>query len=107
MSPTPHPENVRVPRHLSDAALRQALEELDTKIKTLHNRAQATTAGSHATYHEHAAALEAKRARLVAQLGPPPAQGQPTPNTAGQPNSLWEEIARGIENLRSDLRDIV
>jgi len=106
MSSVPTPENVRVPQHLSDADLRQALEELDTKIKTLHNRAQATTAGSHATYHEHAAALEAKRAKLVAQLGPAPAQEQPAGATS-QDKSLWEEIARGIENLRNDLRDIV
>lgn len=107
MSSVPTPENMRVPQHLSDAELRQALEELDTKIKTLHNRAHATTAGSHATYHEHAAALEAKRAKLVAQLGP-----TPTGQTAGaapseQNKNLWEEIARGIDNLRNDLRDIV
>jgi len=107
MSHTPHPENVRVPQHLSDADLRQALEELDTKIKTLRNRAQATTAGSHATYHEHAAALEAKRTKLVAQLGPAPAHGQSTDAMPTQNKSLWEEIARGIENLRADLRDIV
>ena len=105
MSHTPQSENVRVPQHLSDADLRQALEELDAKIKTLHNRAQATTAGSHATYHEHAAALEAKRAKLVAQLGPTPTE--PTAPASSQNKSLWEEIAKGIENLRNDLRDIV
>ncbi|UOR03770.1 hypothetical protein MUN82_12515 [Hymenobacter aerilatus] len=107
MSSVPTPENVRVPQHLSDADLRQALEELDAKIKTLHNRAHATTAGSHATYHEHAAALEAKRAKLVAQLGPTPTGPATGAAPSEQNKSLWEEISRGIDNLRKDLRDIV
>lgn len=61
---------------LSAANLHLALGELGAKIKTLHNRAHATAAGSANTYGAHAAALEAKRARLATQLTqtdtPPP-----------------------------------
>lgn len=102
MSYTPHPEHMRAPQNLSDASLREALDELDAKIKILHNRAHATRADSSATYNEHAAALETKRAKLLAQLGPAPTEGAPTPA-----RSTWEEIWHGIENLRNDLRDIV
>ena len=91
---------MRPPQNLSDAMLREALRELDSKIQTLHNRAHATAAGSSATYQEHAAALEAKRAKLAAQLGPE----STTPPSA---QSTWTEIWRGVENLRQDLRDII
>ncbi len=83
--------------HLSAAHLRQALDELDAKIHTLRQRAHATAAGSPATYLAHADALEAKRARLAAQLGP---DGQSGPGA-------WASIWRGIESLREDLRDIL
>ena len=100
MSSTPAPDRQRPP-YLSEADLRQALTELDSKIKTLHNRAHATAAGSPSTYQQHAAALEAKCARLAEQLSqaPTPAQG-PEP-------SVWDQIRRGIEGLRQDLRDIL
>ena len=91
---------MRPPQNLSDAMLREALRELGSKIQTLHNRAHATAAGSSATYPAHAAALEAKRAKLAAQLGPEPATTPPAHNT-------WTEIWRGVENLRQDLLDIV
>jgi len=55
--------------HLSLEALRQAIAILDAKIRTLHNRAHTTAAGSDDTYETHAATLEAKRARLAEQLG--------------------------------------
>ena len=58
------PVNPRAPR-LSESDLRQALDELDAKIQTLHNRVQATTAGSANTYQQHADALETKRAQLA------------------------------------------
>ncbi|UYZ64777.1 sll1863 family stress response protein [Hymenobacter weizhouensis] len=104
MSYTPTPEHMRAPHHLSDAELRQALEELDAKIQTLRNRAHATTAGSQNTYHQHADALEAKRARLAQQLGP--SRSADTPASDSE-RSTWGEIWRGIENLRNDLRNII
>ena len=102
MASTPNPDSMRPPQNLSDDLLREALRELDGKIQTLHNRAHATAAGSSATYQEHAAALEAKRARLATQLGPEPA-GATTPPA----QSIWEEIWHGVEGLRQDLRDLV
>ncbi|MCC2548628.1 hypothetical protein LJY25_19425 [Hymenobacter sp. BT175] len=104
MSYTPSPENMRVPNHLSDAELRQALDELTAKIKTLENRAHATAANSEHTYHEHIAALEAKRAKLAEKLGPAPAAGMAAPE---RETSAWDEIRRGIDNLRDDLRKII
>ncbi|WP_048825708.1 hypothetical protein [Hymenobacter sp. DG25B] len=98
---------MRVPENLSDADLRQALEELNGKIKTLRNRAHATTANSPHTYHEHIAALEVKRAKLAAQLGPTPNSGTTAPATNDTDRSTWDEIWRGIENLRDDLRHII
>jgi hypothetical protein len=86
---------------LSETALHQALHELDAKIKTLHNRAHATAAGSPNTYEQHAAALEAKRARLAEQLGQ-----TPTPTNGSEP-SAWEHIRRGIEALGNDVRSLL
>lgn len=113
MATTPAPDHMRVPANLSAEALQHALTELDTKIRTLHNRANATTAGSSATYQQHAEALEAKRARLVERLH---ATAAPTgmlpdgeiPSTGPkQPDSTWDEVWRGIETLRQDLRNII
>jgi hypothetical protein len=104
MSTIPSPEHVRVPQHLSDQDLRHSLEDLDGKIKTLRNRAHATTEGAPHTYHEHIAMLEAKRNKLAEQLGPAPAADtKPT----DQDQSTWNEIWHGIENLRNDLRNII
>ncbi|PJJ59380.1 sll1863 family stress response protein [Hymenobacter chitinivorans] len=100
MSYTPHPENMRVPQHLSETELHQALDELDAKIKTLRNRAHATTVNSENTYHEHIAALEVKRAKLADLVGP-------AGRTAERPASTWDEIRRGIDTLREDLRNII
>lgn len=100
MSYTPKPENVRVPNHLSEAELQQALEELDSKIKTLQNRAHATTASSHHTYHEHVATLEVKRAKLSEMLDRHPSGTDREPST-------WDEIRRGIDTLRDDLHNLI
>jgi hypothetical protein len=102
MSHIPNPEHVRMPQHLNAESLRLALDELDGKIKTLRNRAHATTATSQHTYHEHIASLEAKRAKLAEKLGP-----RPAPGAEDAPHSAWEEIMRGIDNLRDDLRNII
>ncbi|GAA3953507.1 hypothetical protein [Hymenobacter algoricola] len=101
---TPTPENVRVPQHLNEEELRLALDELNGKIKTLQNRAHATTATSQNTYHEHIAALEAKRTKLATLLGPRTAPGTTSPE---RPTTAWDEIRRGIDNLRDDLRNIL
>ncbi|MBG8555859.1 hypothetical protein [Hymenobacter guriensis] len=106
MSHTPSPQHMRVPENLSDAHLRQALTELDEKIKTLRNRAHTTTANSSHTYHEHIAALEVKRAKLLERLGPADAaSGTDQPDQANR--STWEEIWQGVENLRNDLRNLI
>lgn len=97
---SPTSDSPRDPR-LSEASLRQALDELDTKIQTLHNRAHTVAAGSPNTYQPHAAALEAKRARLAEQLSQAPAP------TSGPEPSVWEQIRRGIETLRNDLKSIL
>lgn len=112
MATTPTPDHMRVPANLSAEALQQALTELDTKIRTLHNRANATTAGSSATYQQHAEALEAKRARLVERLHTTPGPASTPPDTAApyapkQHESTWDEVWRGIETLRQDLRNII
>ncbi|WP_046244979.1 hypothetical protein [Hymenobacter terrenus] len=99
MSSTPGPDAQRPPQ-LSETDLRQALEELDVKIRTLHNRAHATAAGSPNTYLQHAEALEAKRARLAEQLGQAPA-----PADGAEPG-VWAQIRHGIESLRDDIRSI-
>lgn len=108
MSYPPAPNHMRVPEHLSEAALHQALEELNSKIKTLRNRAHATTATSQHTYHQHIAALEVKRAKLAERLGPSAAAGsQPAPPANPADRTTWDEIWQGIENLRDDLRNII
>ncbi|HEX8659948.1 MAG TPA: hypothetical protein VF690_20565 [Hymenobacter sp.] len=100
MSSTPGPDSQRPPQ-LSETDLRHALDELDAKIKTLHNRAHATAAGSPNTYQAHAEALEVKRARLAEQLGQ---AGAPAD---GSEPGVWNQIQRGIESLRQDLREIL
>ncbi|MCA8829374.1 hypothetical protein [Hymenobacter pini] len=110
MATTPTPDHMRAPANLSAENLHQALTELDGKIKTLHNRANATTAGSQATYQQHAVALEAKRARLLERLhqtNHTPAAASATDADHSQPAGPLDEIWRGIETLRQDLRNII
>ncbi len=100
MSSTPGPHAQRPPQ-LSEHELHQALNELDAKIQTLHNRAHATAAGSPNTYQAHAVALEAKRALLAEQLGK-----ASTPTDGTEPG-VWAQVRKGIEGLREDLRNIL
>ncbi|MGY3091036.1 hypothetical protein ACVWYF_004100 [Hymenobacter sp. UYAg731] len=99
-SPTSDASTPRDPQ-LSAANLRLALDELDAKIKTLHNRAHATAAGSANTYEAHAATLEAKRTRLAAQLtqaGSPPTGAEP---------GHWQQLRQDIENLGHDVQTLL
>ena len=82
-------------RRLSETLLRRALDALDAKIKTLHNCAYATVAGSPNACEAHATALEAKRVQLAGQL----AQA-PTP-------SGWPQIQHGTETLRHDVWELL
>ena len=108
MSTLPSPEHVRPPQNLSATSLRQALTELESKIQTLRNRAHATTAGAPHTYHEHIASLEAKRHKLQERLGPAPQSATSASTTThSSDHSTWDEIWRGIENLREDLRNVI
>lgn len=100
MASTPTPDHQRAPQ-LSETALRQALDELDAKIKTLRARAQTTAAGSPSTHQQHATSLEAKRSLLVQQLSQAPAP------TDGIEPSIWGQISTGITMLRDDLRNIL
>ena len=93
------PTNPRAP-HLSEAELRQALTDLDAKIQTLRNRANATAAGSPNTYQQHADALENKRAGLAEQLGQTPAPAD------GAVPDAWTHIRQGIDSLGEDLRKL-
>ncbi|WP_210518925.1 hypothetical protein [Hymenobacter terricola] len=92
--------NPRAP-HLSEAQLRQALDGLDAKIKTLHNRAHATAAGSANTYQQHAEALEAKRAQLAEQLNQAPAPPE------GPEPGVWKQIRHGIDSLDDDVQALL
>jgi len=72
--------------------VQRSLDELDNKIKVLKGRANATTADSNNTYHEHIAALEKKR-ELVAQKM----------NDKDQSSSTWSDLSNGINNLKKDI----
>ena len=90
------PENMRAPNHLNEKEIRQSLEELDAKIKVLQGRANATTSDSHHTYHEHIAALEAKRALIAGKLH----------DTSGATESTWQEIKRGLDDLAESVKKL-
>ena len=81
------PEQMRAPDNLSPNEIRKSLAELDSKIKMLQGRANATAADSNHTYHQHIAALEAKKSKIMAKLG------------TSDDHSLdtWKEIRNGID----------
>lgn len=91
------PEHMRAPENLTETEIKKSLDELDTKIKTLKARVQATTADSNHTYHEHIAALEAKRAKIAEKMSSPEQKSQ----------SAWDEIKKNIENLGTDLKNLI
>ncbi|KAA6432356.1 hypothetical protein ACD591_09395 [Rufibacter glacialis] len=90
------PEHMRAPEHLNEKEIRQSLEELDAKIKVLQGRAHATTADSHHTYHEHIAALEAKRALIAQKLD----------NSSSATDSTWQDIKRSLEELTDGIKKL-
>ncbi|RNI27137.1 DUF4164 family protein [Rufibacter immobilis] len=90
------PENMRAPEHLNEKEIRQSLDELDAKIKVLQGRAHATTADSSHTYHEHIAALEAKRALIAQKLD----------NHTEHSESTWQEIKRGLDDLTEGIKKL-
>ncbi|WP_242928583.1 hypothetical protein [Pontibacter vulgaris] len=89
------PENMRAPDNLSRAEIQKSLEELDSKIKTLRAKVNATAADSNHTYHEHIAALEAKRHLIANKLG-----------DAEDTHSKWQELKDGLDNLKNDLNKL-
>ncbi len=86
------PENMRAPNHLTREEVQKSLDELDNKIKVLKGRANATTADSNNTYHEHIAALERKR-ELIAQKM----------DAKEQTTSTWQDLRSGIDKLKTDI----
>jgi SMC interacting uncharacterized protein involved in chromosome segregation len=86
------PESMRAPNNLTREEVQKSLEELDSKIKVLKGRANATTADSNNTYQEHIAALERKR-ELIAQKM----------NNREQNTSTWQDMRSGIDNLKKDI----
>ena len=83
---------MRAPDNLSHAEVKKSLEELDNKIKVLKGRANATTADSNNTYHEHIAALERKRELLSQKMG-----------VQEQTSSTWQDIRNSIDKLKNDV----
>ncbi|WP_205502092.1 hypothetical protein [Rufibacter psychrotolerans] len=90
------PEHMRAPEHLNENEIRQSLHELDSKIKVLQGRANATTADSNNTYHKHIAALEAKRALIAQKLD----------NTSGHTESTWQDIKKGLDDLTDGIKKL-
>ncbi len=87
------PENMRAPANLSREDIQKSLDELDGKIKVLKGRAHATTADSNHTYHEHIAALEAKRSLIAQKLD----------DTSDDYQEKWQDLRKGIDNLNNDI----
>jgi chromosome segregation ATPase len=89
------PENMRAPAHLTREEIEKSLDELDSKIKVLKGRANATTADSNHTYHEHIAGLEKKRELIASKLA-----------DAEDSQSKWQTLKDGLENLKEDMNNL-
>ena len=83
---------MRAPDHLTKEEVQKSLAELDSKIKTLRGRINATAADSNHTYHEHIAALERKRELIAEKL-----------NDTEDSQSKWHELKSGLDNLKDDI----
>ena len=91
-----NPDNTRAP-NISPKDIRRGVEELEAKIKTLQGRANATASDSRHTYHEHIAALEAKRNKLMEKL-------QTATETSS--NSVWTDLKEGLDDIRSHMKGV-
>ncbi|GAA4428983.1 hypothetical protein GCM10023188_13820 [Pontibacter saemangeumensis] len=89
------PEHMKAPAHLTREEIQQSLEELDSKIKVLKGRANATAADSNHTYHQHIAGLERKRELIASKMA-----------TAEDNQSTWQELREGLDNLKDDLTNL-
>jgi chromosome segregation ATPase len=89
------PENMRAPANLSREEIQKSLDELDNKIKTLKGRVNATAADSHHTYHEHIAALEAKRELIAQKLG-----------DKEDTESKWQGLKDGLDSIKKDIDNL-
>lgn len=87
-----NPEHMRAPDNLTREEIQKSLEELDSKIKTLRGRVNATTADSNHTYHEHIAALERKRELIAEKL-----------NDKEDTQSKWQHLKNGLDDLKNDM----
>lgn len=89
------PENMRAPMNLTREEIERSLEELDSKIKTLKARVNATAADSNHTYHEHIAALETKRGLIAQKL-----------SDQDDSQSKWQGLKDGLDNLKKDMDNL-
>lgn len=90
------PENMRAPAKLSRNEIEKSLEELDSKIKILKGRANATAADSKHTYHEHIAGLERKRTLIAEKLE----------ETDNKSEDWWNDLGKGIDHLRTEIKKL-
>lgn len=88
------PEHMRAPGNLSRQEIQKSLDELDSKIKTLKARANATTADSNHTYHEHIAGLEKKRELIASKMA-----------SAEDTHSTWQDLQNGINGIKKDIEN--
>lgn len=86
---------MRAPNNLTREEVQKSLEELDSKIKTLRGRVNATTADSKNTYHEHIAALEKKRELIAQKL-----------NDSEDTQDKWHSLRSGLDNLKNDIENL-
>ena len=89
------PEHMRAPDNLSREEIQKSLDELDSKIKTLRAKVNATTADSNHTYHEHIAALEKKRELIANKL-----------NDTEDTQDKWQNLRSGLDNLKNDIENL-
>lgn len=89
------PEHMKAPAHLTREEIQLSLDELDSKIKVLKGRANATAADSNHTYHEHIAGLEKKRELIASKMA-----------DAKEDQSSWHELREGLESLKNEITNL-
>jgi hypothetical protein len=91
-----NPDHMRAPDHLTREEVQRSLDELDSKLKTLRGRVNATTAESSHTYHEHIAALERKRELIAGKMG-----------DSDESQQKWKDLHGNLGNLHNDADNII